>query len=105
IDDQAKLAAPVPAATRSAFQKSVVQLQANLVLYQRLKYSLISPESSDFLGELTRFQQSVETGVTAIRARQAGEPHDEAAAQDMIDFGQRYIRMSQAGFLLAVPPA
>ncbi len=105
IDAQAKLAQPVPPQTRSAFQKSVVQLQSNLVLYQRLKYSLVSPDSSDFLSELTRFQESVEAGVAAIRARQAGQPHDEAAAQQMIELGHRYIRMSEAGYLLAVPPS
>ncbi len=105
IDDQAKLAQPVEAQARSPFQRAVVQLQGNIILYQRLKYSLADPDSSDFLAGLGKFQSSLVTGVTAVRAKQAGQPHDEAAAQQMIESGQTFIRMSQLGSMLAVPPA
>ena len=105
IDEQAKLAGPVEPAVRNAFQKAVMQLHANLVLYQRLKLSFLPPGSEDFLGELSRFQNSVEAGVAAIRAKQAGESHDEAAANLMIELGQRYVHMSESGLLLAIPPA
>jgi ABC-type transport system involved in cytochrome c biogenesis permease subunit len=105
LDEQAKLAAPVEAQNRTAFQRAVVQLQANVVLYQRLKYSLVSPESADFLGELSTFNKSLEKGVAAVRAKRDGQPHDEALAQQIIDAGQRYLRMSEAANLLAIPPA
>ncbi len=105
LDEQAKLADPVEAQKRTAFQRAVLQLRNSLVAYQRLKYSLAPPESPDFLGELTVFQDSLATGVAAVRAKQAGQPHDEAAAQRMIEFGQRYLRMSETASLLAVPPA
>ncbi|MEO7600122.1 MAG: cytochrome c biogenesis protein CcsA [Opitutus sp.] len=105
IDAQAKLAQPVEAQARSPFQRAVLQLQGNAVLYQRLKYSLTSPESPNFLQELGRFESSLARGVEAVRAKQAGQPHDEAVAQGMIDSGQTFIRMSQFGSVLAVPPA
>ena len=105
IDEQAKLAQPVESQLRSPFQRAVIQLQGNLILYQRLKYSLVSPENKDFLAELGQFQASLTEGVAAVRAKQAGQTHDEAAAQRIIDAGQNFIRMSQFGSMLAVPPA
>jgi ABC-type transport system involved in cytochrome c biogenesis permease subunit len=105
LERQATLARPIEPAVRTPFQKAVVQLHANLVHYQKLQYSLVSPGSDDFLSELTRFQEGLVAGVAAVRAKQAGQPHDEAAAQLMIDLGQHYIQMSNFGLLLAVPPA
>ena len=105
VDEQAKLAQPVEPQLRSPFQRAVIQLQGNIILYQRLKYSLVSPETPDFLAELGQFQASLTEGVAAVRAKQAGQEHDEAAAQRVIDSGQNFIRMSQFGSVLAVPPA
>jgi ABC-type transport system involved in cytochrome c biogenesis permease subunit len=105
IDRQAKLADPVEPQTRSAFQKAVVQLQSNVILYLRLKESLISSDRPDFLGDLFAFQNSLHAGIEAVRAKEAGQPSDAAAARQMIEYGQRFDRMSQLGYLLAVPPA
>jgi ABC-type transport system involved in cytochrome c biogenesis permease subunit len=104
IDEQAKLAEPVEAQGRSAFQRAVLQLRNAVLTYQRLKFSFVSPETTDFLHELTQFQDGLETGVAAVRAKQANEPHDAAAAQRMLDAGQRYLRMSEMATLLPVPP-
>lgn len=104
IDDQAKLAQPVEAPRRSAFQKAVIQLYGNLIHYQRLKFSLVPPDRPDFLQDLSEFQNSVAAGVAAVRAREAGQTHDQAAAQQTIDLGQRFMTMSEMGLLLAVPP-
>jgi ABC-type transport system involved in cytochrome c biogenesis permease subunit len=105
LESQAKLADPVEAQVRTPFQRAVLQLHSGVALYQRLKYSLVSPESNDFLSELAEFQDSLAAGVEAIRDQQAGKPHDEAAAQKLVTFGQHYDRMAQHGYLLAVPPA
>ncbi len=104
IDEQARLAGPVEAPLRSPFQKAVIQLHSNLILYQQLRLSFVPPESENFLADLSRFQNTVEAGVAAVRAKQAGEAHDEAAAQLMIDFGHNFVRLSEAGSLLAIPP-
>jgi len=104
LDRQAQLAQPVPAQARTSFQKAVVQLHANLHLYQRLRYSLVSPESPDFLAELMRFQETAAAGSAAIRAQQADQPHDEAAARATMETGQHFLHMSQAASLFPIPP-
>jgi len=104
LERQARMVDGVEAGLRTAFQKAVVQLRANVVVYQRLKHSLVDPTSADFLGELIAFQNSLATGVAAVRAQEAGQPHDKAAAQALIESGRRFVRLSEVGYLLAVPP-
>ncbi len=104
LQRQAKLVEPVEPAARTPFQQAVMRLQENLALYQRLKLSLVDPASPDFLGELITFQRALPAGIAAVRAKEAGQPHDEAALRQLLDAGQRYERMEQFGYLLAVPP-
>lgn len=104
LDRQVKLAEPVEAQLRTPFQKAVVQLHANVLLYQRLKYSVVSPAGADFLRDLGQFQDKLADGIAAVRAKEAKEPHDEALAQQIISMGERGMQMSQAAYLIAVPP-
>jgi hypothetical protein len=76
IEAQAKLAEPVDDRARTPFQRAVLQLAENLVLYQQLEHTLQPPAAADFLGEVLRFQGEVPAGVAAVRAKQAGKPHD-----------------------------
>lgn len=105
LERQIKLARPIDAQLRTPFQKAVVQLYGALVQYQQLKHTLAPPTSADFLGEVLRFQEMLPAGVAAVRAKQAGQPHDEATAKAMIDLGQKYLFMSEVTNFLAVPPA
>jgi ABC-type transport system involved in cytochrome c biogenesis permease subunit len=104
LERQARLAGPIESAVRTPFQKSVMQLYGALVQYQRLKHTLAPPTTEDFLAELLRFQKLIPTGVAAVRAKQAGQPHDEATAKAMIELGQRYLFMSETTNFLAIPP-
>jgi ABC-type transport system involved in cytochrome c biogenesis permease subunit len=104
LDRQAQLASPVEAQLRTPFQKAVVQLHERIFLYQRLKHSAQVPESASFLREVVQFQQGLAAGVEAVRARQKGEKHDEAAFRAMLATAQRYDAMAQLGYLLAIPP-
>jgi ABC-type transport system involved in cytochrome c biogenesis permease subunit len=104
IGSQAKLAEPVDEASRTTFQRAVVQLADNLVLYDRLKHALIPPDSRDFLGELLTFQGRLPDGVAAVRAKAAGKPHDEAAVQALISTGQRFAALADATNILPIPP-
>jgi ABC-type transport system involved in cytochrome c biogenesis permease subunit len=101
---QAKLADPVDAQARTPFQRAVVQLDGELALYTRLKRALMPPGDGDFLGELLRLQERLPADVAAVRAREAGQPHDEAAAQAVIALGQKFLGMAEATNLLVVPP-
>ena len=104
IEAQEKLAEPVEPQTRTRFQSSVVQLYGNLSHYLRLRRSLEPEGSKDFLGELLHLQETLSDGVEAVRAKEAGKPHDEAKATAIIDEGQRFIGMAESTDLLAIPP-
>ncbi len=104
LERQASLAEPVDAQIRTPFQKAVLQLRDNLILYQRLKNSLMPAASNDFLDELIRFQKVLPAGIEAMRAKQAGKEHDEAVAQVMISMGQSFMFMEQAAYLWPIPP-
>ena len=104
IEDQAKLAEQVEAGARSPFQRAVLQLYGNLHLYSSLKYAAVAPGRENFLGSLLRLQEKVPAGVAAVRAKQAGQPHDEALVTMMTDIGADFVTMSEASNFLLVPP-
>ncbi len=104
LERQYKLAEPVESAVRSSFQKAVIQLYNSLVLYQRLQHSLVPPDSEDFLAELMSFQKALPAGVAAMRAKQAGQPFDEAAANQVTAIGEKFMQLENYGYLLAIPP-
>jgi ABC-type transport system involved in cytochrome c biogenesis permease subunit len=105
LDRQAKLAQQVESAVRTTFQSAVVQLYGNLIHYQRLRHAFAAPGRPDFLGDLIKFQDQIVAGVAAVRAKQAGQPHDEAAASAMTEIGERFVDMANiAGPFLVVPP-
>ena len=105
LDKQAHLAEPIEEQLRTPFQKQVIRLRDTVVLYQRLKHSLQSPDSPDFFQELDLFQKALPSGIAAVRAQQSGQPHDEEAFKAMIRLTQRYDFMDRMGYLLAIPPA
>ncbi len=105
LDRQAKLANDVESAVRSPFQRAVVQLYGNLIQYQRLHYAVAPPSRPDFLGDLLKLQEQVAAGVAAVRAKQAGQPHDEAAAKAMTEIGEVFVDMANySNIYLVIPP-
>jgi len=104
IERQAKLADPVDDKLRNPFQRAVLQLDGNLGLYLRLKNTLQVPGADDFLGELLRFQDALPAGIAALRAKEAGQPHNEEEAAAMLELGKRYDALGQATNILAIPP-
>jgi len=105
IESQAKLAQPIDASARTAFQRAVLDLYANLQLYATLEHAVIAPGSSDYLGELLDLQKNVGARVAAVRAKEANQPHDEKLAQDTIALGQRFLALANGTDVLIVPPA
>jgi ABC-type transport system involved in cytochrome c biogenesis permease subunit len=104
IEAQEKLAEPVDPQSRTHFQSAVVQLFGNLSHYIRLRRAMEPDGSRDFLGELLHLQETLSDGIDAVRAKEAGKPHDEAKASALIDEGQRFVAMSESTDLLAIPP-
>lgn len=104
LDRQAKLASQVESAVRSPFQRGVMHLHANLVHYRRLQYALAAPDRPNFLGDLLKLQDTVAAGIVAVHAKQAGQPHDEAAAAAVIAIGEPFVDMANISNFLVIPP-
>ena len=104
IDRQGGLAIELEPAQRNPFQRAVLKLRNNLVLYQQLKHSMILPEEHDFLTLLQELQENYGAGIAAVRARANEEEHDEALAAQMIDAGQIFLRMDNLAFMFPMPP-
>jgi len=105
LDRQAKLVDEVEETRRTPFHRQVVQLRDRVMLYQRLKYTLQSPETPHFLGEVLKLETALPAGIAAVRARQLGQPHDSAAVLAMAAIAQGAALMDQLGYLIAIPPA
>jgi ABC-type transport system involved in cytochrome c biogenesis permease subunit len=104
IEAQVKLAEPVEAQARTHFQSAVVQLFGNLSQYVKLRRAFVPDGTTDFLGELLHLQETLVEGIDAVRAKEAGKPHDEAKAAAIIDEGQKFVAMAESTDLLAIPP-
>ena len=104
LERQARLADSVDEKERSKFQKALLSLYTNLITYQRLEYSLVLPDSPDFLNELTQFQANLGKAMEAAKAREAGQPHDAEILKTIATARNRFETMTQQGSLLAVPP-
>lgn len=104
LQRQVELARPVEAAVRTPFQKAVVQLYGNLVEYQRLRHAFVSPTRPDFLSDLLKFQDNLQAGIAAVRAKIANQPHDEALAKQVAELASEFDIMNGSTSLLVVPP-
>jgi ABC-type transport system involved in cytochrome c biogenesis permease subunit len=104
VERQARLADTVDEKERNKFQKAILALYSNLIAYQQLEYSLVLPDSPDFLNELTQFQANLGKAVEAAKAREAGQPHDAEILKTIATARSRFETMAQQGSLLAVPP-
>jgi ABC-type transport system involved in cytochrome c biogenesis permease subunit len=104
VEAQEKLADPILPQSRTQFQSAVVQFYGNLSHYVRLRRAFVPDGSKDFLGELLHLQEILVDGIEAVRAKEAGKPHDEAKAAAIIDEGQKFVAMAESTDLLAIPP-
>jgi ABC-type transport system involved in cytochrome c biogenesis permease subunit len=104
LERQAELTFEIESAVRSPFQKSVVQLREQMMLYHRLKHSMQLPDSEDFLAEVLKFQEILPAGVAAARAKSTGTEMNEADFKSILDFANRYEFMASMAYILPVPP-
>jgi len=104
LERQARLADSVDEKERNKFQKALLSLYFNLITYQKLEYSLVLPDSPDFLNELTQFQANLGKAVEAAKAREAGQPHNAEILKTIATARNRFETMAQQGSLLAIPP-
>jgi ABC-type transport system involved in cytochrome c biogenesis permease subunit len=104
IDEQGAQSDKLEAVQRSAYQSAILNLRNGLSLYQRLKNS-IQPEGTDnFAAELQGFESSVPGAAKAARERAMGDNFEKSKLDDVAHMIQRYERLSEMAYLLAVPP-
>ena len=104
IDEQATQSDKLEAVQRSAYQSAILNLRNGLSLYQRLKNSIQPEDAQNFAAELHRFEGTVPGAAKAARERSMGENFDKARLDDVAAMIQRYERLSEMAYVLAVPP-
>ncbi len=104
IDEQAAQSDKLEAVQRSAYQSAILNLRNGLSLYQRLKNSIQPEGAQNFAAELQRFESTVPGAAKAARERAMGENFDKAKLDDAAAMIQRYERLSEMAYALAVPP-
>ncbi len=95
LDRQSQLADEVDTAARTPYQRAVLQLRNNLIVYQRLQNSFAAPGTSDFLAQLAR--------VEAIIAAPA-VPTDAASSQFIAEMNQTFTTLDSFSYLRPIPP-
>jgi ABC-type transport system involved in cytochrome c biogenesis permease subunit len=104
VDEQGAQSDKLEAVQRSAHQSAILNLRNGLSLYQRLKNSIQPETAQNFAAELHRFESTVPGAAKAARERAMGENFDKAKLDDVAAMIQRYERLSEMAYVLAIPP-
>ncbi len=104
IDEQGTQSDKLEAVQRSAYQSAILNLRNGLALYQRLKNSIQPEGAQNFARELQNFESSLPGAAKAARERELDENFDKAKLNDVAELVQRYERLSEMAYVLAVPP-
>jgi ABC-type transport system involved in cytochrome c biogenesis permease subunit len=104
LERQAKFADAVEPAIRNSFQKAVVQLRNNIILFQRLQSSLVAPGMDGYLEKLAQFDTLFKAGLAAANAQKTGSPQDMAAVRPLLDLSVSFATLESVGYLLLMPP-
>ncbi len=95
---------PTDAKVRTAFHKGVAELYQKLDLYFHLSQSFHPLGGTDaLLLEYAGWELSVEPGLAAMSAREAGETFDEEAFNRFTFLTDRYLRLSRSAKLGILP--
>ena len=105
IEEQGEQADKLEAVQRSAYQSAILNLRNAVVLYQKLKNSVQPEGAQNFARELDLFIESVPAAAKAAAQAQRGENFDRAKLNDVATTVQKYERLSEMAYILAVPPS
>ena len=103
IDEQGDQSEKLQSVQRSAYQNAVVNLRNALVLYQRLKNSVQPEGAENFATELEAFDNALPEAAKAARRRETGGTFDQAKLIGIAELIQRYQRIAEMAYVLAVP--
>ena len=105
IEEQGEQADKLEAVQRSAYQSAILNLRNAVVLYQKLKNSVQPEGAQNFARELDLFIESVPAAAKAAAQAQRGENFDKAKLNDVAMLVQKYERLSEMAYVLAIPPS
>ena len=104
IDEQGEQSDKLQSVQRSAYQNAVLNLRNALVLYQRLKNSVQPEGAQNFATELDSFTNGLPDAGKAARQRETGGTFDKSKLDDTAGLIQRYQKLVEMAYILAVPP-
>ena len=104
IEEQGDQADKLEAVQRSAYQSAILNLRNGLVLYQRLKNSVQLEGTQNFSDELKNYTASVPDAAKAAAQAQRGESFDRTKLNEVAELIQKYEKISELAYILAVPP-
>ncbi|MEO6001927.1 MAG: cytochrome c biogenesis protein CcsA [Opitutus sp.] len=105
LDRQAKLADDTESAVRSPFQRAVVQLRDNVMVYQRLQSTFVAPGSGDFLDRLAAVERDFPAAAAVLQSKRTDALHDSEMAKRVLDLGREFSSMDTFSYLRPIPPA
>jgi ABC-type transport system involved in cytochrome c biogenesis permease subunit len=103
IDEQGALSEKLQSVQRSAYQNAVLNLRNGLVLYQRLRNSLQPENVQNFASELESFEAGLPAAGKAARQRETGKSFDRTKLDNTAELIERYQKMAEMAYVLAVP--
>jgi ABC-type transport system involved in cytochrome c biogenesis permease subunit len=104
IEEQGDQADKLEAVQRSAYQSAILNLRNGLVLYQRLKNSVQLEGTQNFAAELQAYEANLPGAAKAAVQAQRGESFDHSKLNDVAELIQKYEKVSEMAYALAVPP-
>jgi ABC-type transport system involved in cytochrome c biogenesis permease subunit len=104
IDEQGEQSDKLQSVERSAYQNAVLNLRNALVLYQRLQDSLQPADAQNFATELDSYAAGLPAAGKAAQQLETGESFDKAKLNDTAELIQRYQKLADMAYILAVPP-
>src|SRR3989440_1156424 len=104
IEEQGDQADKLEGVQRSAYQSAVLNLRNGLTLYQRLKNSIQFEGTREFVSELQFFIKNVPAAAKAAHQHQSGEQFDDEKLNEVVELIQKYEKLSEMAYILAVPP-
>ncbi|MEY4938811.1 MAG: hypothetical protein RIQ93_546 [Verrucomicrobiota bacterium] len=103
LERQAKLADEVESATRTPFQRAVVQLRNNVVLYQRLQGTFVAVGSDDFLPRLTTLEKNLPAAQALMNGSHGSGVADPAFGKTVLELSREFSTMDTFSYLRPIP--
>ena len=105
FNPEAERCEKIDAPNRSAYERAVIKLAEQRILYTSLKNTLEPEDATNWPGALARYESIMPAGIAAVRAQQAGEKYDSAIFDEFARDLQHFDYMSEVNPPLILPPA